>query len=65
MKNIIKRKSSYIEGVGRADSLAGCWQLWKTDSGWHGYKKSDPETWYKWPIAHIRNAEIFKIIVQI
>lgn len=63
-KNVIKRKSTFIEGQGLAESLAGSWQLWKTSRGWHGYKKEDPETWYHWPVGIIRNAAVFKIINQ-
>lgn len=63
--NVIKRKSSFIEGYGLIESVAGCWQLWKTANGWHGYKKNDPKNWYFWPVAHLRNAAIFKIIVQL
>lgn len=65
MKNVIKRKSTFIEGQGLIDSLNGTWQLWKTENGWHGYKKDDPETWYRWPVSFIRNTAIFKINVQL
>lgn len=63
--NTIKRTSTFIEGYGKCESLEGCWQLWKNERGWHGYKKSDPDTWYSWPVSFIRNAAIFEITHQI
>lgn len=65
MKNVIKRKTTFIEGLGLIDSLKGSWRLYKTGNGWHGFKKEDPETWYKWPVSFIRNENIFKINVQL